>query len=313
MDPAGGLPVPGASHGGPALVIPQDWPNRSSSREVEAAGTRWHVQRMGNGSPILLVHGTGASTHTWRDVMPLLAESYDVLAVDLPGHGFSGRLPGDSMALAAIADGLGELLDRIGVCPTFAVGHSAGAAVLIEMSMDGLIEPSCVVGLNAALLPLEGRVQRFFSPLARALAGSRTVARVLARRADDPAAIDRLLTGTGSVLDARGVDLYQRLFACPKRIAAVLQMMASWDLHGLCKRLDRFRTPLYLVTAAGDSAVAPGQARQVAALAPDAHVIEMGQGGHLSHEEFPEQTAKLIHALCKDGYASGITGGSAGT
>ena len=50
-----------------------DWPNREASRFVEAAGLRWHVQVMGAGPVLLLLHGTGASTHSWRDVMPKLA------------------------------------------------------------------------------------------------------------------------------------------------------------------------------------------------------------------------------------------------
>ena len=40
-----------------------DWPNREASAFVEAAGIRWHVQRMGEGPPLLLLHGTGAATH----------------------------------------------------------------------------------------------------------------------------------------------------------------------------------------------------------------------------------------------------------
>ncbi len=55
-----------------------DWPNRSASQFVHAGGLRWHVQRfgteLGSATPsILLLHGTGASTHTWREVAPLLA------------------------------------------------------------------------------------------------------------------------------------------------------------------------------------------------------------------------------------------------
>ena len=69
-----------------------DWPNRQYSRFVEAAGMRWHVQVMGQGPALLLLHGTGAATHSWRDVMPKLAGHYTVVAIDLPGHAFTQRL-----------------------------------------------------------------------------------------------------------------------------------------------------------------------------------------------------------------------------
>ena len=54
------------------------WPNHAVSRLVDAGGVRWHVQRMGRGPVLLLVHGTGASTHSWRALMPLLATRFDV-------------------------------------------------------------------------------------------------------------------------------------------------------------------------------------------------------------------------------------------
>ena len=53
-----------------------DWPNRDASIFVEAAGIRWHVQRMGEGPPLLLIHGTGAATHSWRGLLPLLAQHF---------------------------------------------------------------------------------------------------------------------------------------------------------------------------------------------------------------------------------------------
>ena len=60
------------------------WPHREASHFVAAGAARWHVQRMGSGPPLLLLHGTGASVHSWRGLMPLLAQSHDVIACDLP-------------------------------------------------------------------------------------------------------------------------------------------------------------------------------------------------------------------------------------
>ena len=300
-------------HSAPADSVPANWPNRAASRMLEAGGCRWHLQRMGRGPGMLLVHGTAASTHTWRDLMPRLARSWDVLAVDLPGHGFSGRLPGGSMALPSLADGLGELLDTMPFEPVVAVGHSAGAAVLLEMALDGLIEPAQIIGLNAALKPFDGHLQRFFSPLARAISGSRAIAALLARRARDPDAITRLLEGTGSFPDARGIELYGYLLSDPDRVGSVLAMMAQWDLHGLQARLEQLRTQLCLVAARGDQAVPPGEARETARRVPGARVVIQERGGHLAHEEFPEATAEIIEAVCAQVPGCGPGAGGAGS
>ena len=88
----------------------RDWPNRQTSRFVDAGGLRWHVQCAGEGPVALLLHGTGASTHSWRGVLPLLAEHYTVVAPDLPGHGFSGAGADDCYSLPGMAGAVASLL-----------------------------------------------------------------------------------------------------------------------------------------------------------------------------------------------------------
>ncbi len=86
----------------------RDWPNREASRFVTAGGLTWHVQEAGEGPVLLLVHGTGAATHSWRGLMPLLARDFRVIAPDLPGHGFTDPLRTPS--LPRMARALAELL-----------------------------------------------------------------------------------------------------------------------------------------------------------------------------------------------------------
>ena len=133
-----------------------DWPNREASRFVEAAGMRWHVQRMGCGPPLLLVHGTGAATHSWRHLAPLLARRFTVIAPDLPGHGFTDPSPSNALSLPGMARALRALLDHLEIQPAVAVGHSAGAAILARLCIDRQLSPAALIFLNGALLPFEG-------------------------------------------------------------------------------------------------------------------------------------------------------------
>eukprot|EP01035_Chromulina_nebulosa_P062926 gene62926-86075_t len=103
----------------------RDWPNRIASRFLRAGGMRWHVQVMGTGPALLLVHGTGAATHSWRDLAPILAERFTVIAPDLPGHGFSDCPPAHLLSLPAMAQGLASLLGVKNIdrdMPTRAIG-----------------------------------------------------------------------------------------------------------------------------------------------------------------------------------------------
>lgn len=135
----------------------RDWPNRSNSHFITAAGLSWHVQQFGltattqfNPQKILLLHGTGSSSHSWRDVAPLLALRYQVLALDLPGHGFTTMPPAEEQSLSEMARKVGELLRVMSFAPTMVMGHSAGAAVAARMILDGAITPAAMVSINGA-------------------------------------------------------------------------------------------------------------------------------------------------------------------
>ncbi|MGG5888760.1 alpha/beta fold hydrolase BchO [Falsiroseomonas sp. HC035] len=272
----------------------RDWPNREASRFITAAGLRWHVQVMGQGPAILLLHGTAAATHSWRDLMPLLARDFTVVAPDLPGHGFSDPVASTRLSLPGMAASVAALLAAMRVRPVLAAGHSAGAAILLRMALDGRIAPSAIVSLNGALQPLGDRHAAFFTRAARMLVGLPFVPSLFAWRAADRAVAERLLRDTGSRIEPRGVDLYARLFRHSGHLAAALGMMANWDLVPLLRDLPKLKPRLVLVTGALDRAVPPAQAEAVRRRLPSAEIVAWPGLGHLAHEERPEQAAALI-------------------
>lgn len=276
----------------------RDWPNREASRFVPAGGLDWHVQQLGAGPALLLLHGTGAATHSFRDLAPALASDFSLLAPDLPGHGFTGMPGRDGLSLPGMARALGTLLAKTRFEPEIGVGHSAGAAILIAMALTGAIRPRLIVALNGALRPLDGAA--LFSPLARLLFVNPIAPNIFAWRAANPHATSRLLDSTGSKIDARGVELYRRMFRRPGHIAGTLGMMAGWDLVWLQRNLPALGVPLVLVTAAGDRTIAPRDAHVSASRAPQARVVALGHGGHLVHEEAPGEIAELIKRLWRE-------------
>jgi magnesium chelatase accessory protein len=271
-----------------------DWPNRDASRFVHAAGLDWHVQVMGAGPPLLLIHGTGASTHSWRDLMPLLASDFTVVAPDLPGHGFTSAPPPRRQSLPGMARGVAALLGELGLAPVAAAGHSAGAAIVVRMSLDGLLPARALVSLNGALMPWGGAAARVMSPLAQAIAAAPFMPALFAWRASKRSVVDRLLRGTGSTIDARGADLYARLTRDSGHVGAALGMMANWDPGGLAHDLPRLQPKLTLIVGANDGTIPPSQARQVHRILPASTLIMLPGLGHLAHEERPAEHATLI-------------------
>lgn len=273
------------------------WPNREHSRFVRAAGIRWHVQRWGQGPVVLLVHGTGAATHSWRDLGPLLARRFTVVAPDLPGHGFTRTLP-DGLSLPAMAEALRALLRALDVGPDLVVGHSAGAAILLRMSLDGFIAPKGVVSLNGALQPFRGGLSEVFSPLAKLLFVNPLVPRLFAWGAGE-AAVERMIRDTGSTIGPEGVALYARLVRNPGHIAGALGMMADWDLKPLVRDLPRLACPLLLVVGTKDRAIPADDALAVRERLPGADIVRLPGLGHLAHEERPEEVAAVVERFAR--------------
>ena len=275
----------------------RDWPNRDCSRFVESGGLRWHVQRCGAGPVCLLIHGTGASTHSFRDLMPLLATPFDVIAIDLPGHGFTSRpVALEGLSLPGMARSLAELLSILEARPALVIGHSAGAAIAARLVLDREVEPRCLISLNGALLPLSGFKHPAFTPLVRAVVSSHWLPRWFAKRLESPREVDRLLEGTGSRVDERGREFYGRLSRCPAHTGAALAMMGVWDLRPLEQELARLIVPLHLLIGGQDRMILPGEAVKVRRLVPSATVEQWPSLGHLAHEEAPARLADWVLA-----------------
>ena len=271
-----------------------DWPNRAASQFVEAAGFTWHVQRMGTGPSLLLLHGTGAATHSWRELLPMLSENFSVVAPDLPGHGFTQSPPPHRLSLPGMASDLGQLLRKLDFRPEIVVGHSAGAAILARMCLDGKIAPRLLVSLNGAFMPFGGVANRLISPLTQLLVMNPLVPRAFAWQASHAGAVERLIQNTGSTIEPRGIALYRKLVRNPGHVAAALRMMANWRLEPLLHDLPRLATALLLVVADNDRSISPDVARQVREIYPQAMVERLSGLGHLAHEEQPRQIADLI-------------------
>lgn len=284
----------------------RDWPNRCASRFVDAAGLRWHVQQFGpppgEAPVIVLLHGTGSSSHSWRDVAPMLGLRYSVLAMDLPGHAFT-RMPASpaEQSLTGMARRVSALLAQLQIRPTVIVGHSAGAAVAARMVLDGTVQPSALVSLNGAFLGFGGVAGAVFSPLARLLSSGSLAARFFAWQARDPAVVQKLVRSTGSVLDPTGMQLYARLVQSPSHVGAALAMMAHWNLAPLERELPKLALPVTVVAAENDLTVPASQAPLVAAKMPQAELVLWPMLGHLAHEESPAQCVQLLTEIMQGG------------
>lgn len=283
------------------------WPNAESSRFVESAGVRWHVQVAGTGPVVLLLHGTGGATHSWRDVLPVLCKSFTVVAPDLPGHGFTSA-PDTGGSIDGVARAVRSLCDTLALKPAIAAGHSAGVAILLAMARDAKLstrgERSLrgIAGFGAALVPPPAAYRELLAPLVNPIALSSWAARLGAALGARRTIVDALLNDTGSTVPESQRALYRTLFSSPAHVQGAMALMANWDIPALLRSLtgtaDAKLPPVTLYHGTQDAFVPIAKLRAVAL--PFAQIVPWEGAGHLLHEERPAAAAEAIAALISD-------------
>ncbi len=273
----------------------KDWPLVAYSRQILHRPHRWHVQESGTGPTILLIHGAGGATQSFRGLFPLLAKTHHVVAVDLPGQGFTQLGAQQRCGLDHMAADLLALCRNQGWVPDIVVGHSAGAALALRMWELGMQPRSKIVGINAALGNFKGVAGWLFPIMAKALAVTPFSAGLFASTTTR-SSVRNLVQGTGSTLDQEGLELYYRLATDRGHVDATLSMMAQWSLDGLLSRLGKIDVPVHLIAATADMAVPVHISRDAVQQLPKGQFTEIAGLGHLAHEEDPDQLARLITA-----------------
>ncbi|KIN70051.1 Mg-protoporphyrin IX chelatase BchO 30 kDa subunit [Sulfitobacter noctilucicola] len=260
------------------------WPHAQHSKFILCKPHRWHVQEMGEGPLLLLLHGAGGGVQSWRHLMPLLAKNYRVIAMDLPGQGFTKCGAQQRLGLIPIAQDISKLCADQEWVPAAIIGHSAGGALALQMAQDMTPAPP-VIGINAALGNFKGLAGLLFPLIAKALAMTPMVARFFTASTSRSGSIKRLIEGTGSTLPDEDLIWYQALIGDAGHVDGTLGMMAQWNLDPLLRKLHQHPSETLLIVGDRDKAVPPSTSLECAGIMPAAEVVTLPELGHLAHEE----------------------------
>lgn len=276
-----------------AALPPPGWPLADWSEIVTCRPHRWHVQQAGDGPGLLFIHGAAGATHSWRDILPDLARDHRVIALDLPGHGFTRMGTRARCGLAPMAGDIAALARAEGWKIDTVIGHSAGAAIALHLAGDLDPAPRRVIGINAALEHFTGAAGWLFPVMAKTMAANPLTATVLSASATRRM-VERLLGVTGGEIDRHGIDCYLQLFRMRGHVDATLAMMAQWSLASLDARLPGIDQPVLFIAGELDSAVRPRVSVDAAARMQRAEAVVLDGLGHLAHEEAPDRVLPLI-------------------
>ncbi len=269
---------------------------------LDVRGAKLHVAELGSGPPVLLLHGWPQHWGSWRRLMPLLAGSFRVLALDLRGFGWSEATP-RGYRKAELAEDVVGVLDALGIDRVRLVGHDWGGVVGFLVCLNHPDRVERYVPMNTGhvwpTLPLR-RVPKQVGGFAyQALLASPVVGRRVAASPRFLRSVFKLIsTQTGAVLDE--FDSYAPRFADPARARAVQQVYRTFQLYEYPAWLRgryrdrRLTTPTLWLHGIGDPVITPGLFKDIADHADDVRIEILEDCGHFPPEEQPELVAEHL-------------------
>src|SRR3954452_5465312 len=258
--------------------------------------------RAGHGEPLLLLHGIGSTRDDFAGLFPRLAEEFDVLSLDLPGHGESalGVWP---PTVAALTDAVEAALDARGLDRVHVLGNSLGGRIAIELAVRHRTCSVVALSPNGLGLPAERVHQGILMATARTL--TRTLRPLIGPLASSPPGGPTLRPGLrprpweASETEALAV---RGGFAD----SAGFWSMLWWAvLQDVPTGLDRIDCPVTLAQGAADLVVA-GQSPRYLPLIPGSRFQLLPGAGHAPQSDAADAILDLVRRTTALADAAGI-------
>ncbi len=258
---------------------------------VVAEGVRVHARDTGkrDGPAIIMLHGFGASLHTWEAWAQALSGEFRVIRFDLPGFGLTGADPTGDYSDTRAVQVLAALMDRLRVQRAILVGNSLGGRIawsfaarhparvtrLVLISPDGFAGPGMAYG-QAAEVPMAAGMLPYMLPMP-------LLRMNLALAYGDP---QRL---TDEV-----VARYRDMILAPGVREAALVRMAHMVPEDPAPVLRTLHLPVLLVWGEKDGIIPISNAADYLAALPDARLVALPGLGHVPQEESPAEALDQV-------------------
>lgn len=244
---------------------------------------RLAYERRGTGAPLVLLHGYPLDHHLWDDIAPLLSDTFELIIPDLRGFGGSSTV--DSFyAMEDFADDIAALLDQLEIQKTAVVGHSMGGYVALAFLR---LYPERVTGLglvsSQVLADAPDRKEGRYKSAAEV--ADKGIGSVVAAMTSKFTSDERLQQFAKASMEQQQPAAY---------IGALKAMAERVDSTPL---LSSLRVPLVVVHGDADQLIPIDRAREIKAVVPGAHLLEISGAGHMPMMEAPQQTADALKHL----------------
>ena len=260
------------------------------------AGMQVHLRDEGprdDPVPLLLLHGTSASLHTWDGWTRELAARERVIRVDLPGFGLTGPFPHDDYSIERYVEFIAALLDLLGLDQVVIAGNSFGGQVAWESALQMPRRVAALVLVDAAgypftpeSIPLGFRLARYpaLNPLTERLLPKSMVRASLRNVYGDPARVD----------DALVERYYELTLRAGNRRALGLRFAHVMPTDERARRIAMITQPTLILWGGRDRLIPLESGHRFAHDIHGSRLLIFDDLGHVPHEEGPAETVAVV-------------------
>lgn len=266
------------------------------------SGASAHMRDEGNprGPVLVLVHGSNASLHTWEPWVAELGGDYRIVSMDLPGHGLTGRVPGDDYSRAAMADFVGEVMDVLHVDRFAIAGNSMGGGVAAQYTLEHPERVSALILVDSAGIPVERNDDEV--PLAFRIARMPVISNVMRYvlpRSLVEEGVRKVFVDQSKVTDEMVARYFDLSLHEGNRDATRMRFAsyASRDEEAFASRLGEIEAPVLVLWGDRDGLIPVSAAHEFKKRIPQAELVIFENVGHVPMEEVSEESAAAVRAF----------------
>ena len=255
----------------------------------------------GKGETVLLVHGITTYSFIWRNIIPLIDQSYDVVALDLLGCGSSDKPLDVSYSLSDHAERLKAFVDRLGIDRFHLVGHDLGGGIA---QIYAVRYPETLIDVT-----LINTVAYDYWPVQPILALQTPVFRLFMMATLDFGTF-RLIVERGVFHKERVSDALMTLFKAPfessegrKAFLHFAKCLDNRDLTGIADQLRAMSVPTLIMRGDADQYLSSSIAGKLHAELPDSRLVMIATAGHFIQEDEPEWVADQLLGFMGENHA----------
>ena len=255
---------------------------------------KMHHIRRGTGKPLLLIHGLGGSWRSWQTILAPLAARREVIAVDLPGHGDTAPLPGQT-SISTLADSVTDFVNENNLNGVDAVGSSMGARLVLELARRGGVLGT-VVSLSPGGFWRGWQVPYFYHSINLSIKLVRLLRPVMPALTDNVISRSLLFAQFSArpwcVAPKIALDEMRSFASSPVFDELLYNLAYGEEQEGA--QAGAIEHPLVIGWGRRDRVCLPSQSELALAKFPDAQLHWFEHCGHFPQWDKPQETARLI-------------------